>query len=54
MATPPKTLKPDLSSLRISDTKRTNPRSSKRWIWVALAVILARHAGRRCFRLSQS
>jgi RND family efflux transporter MFP subunit len=40
MATPPKNLKPDLSSLRISDTKRTNPRSSKRWIWIGLAVVL--------------
>jgi RND family efflux transporter MFP subunit len=40
MATPPKSLKPDLSSLRISDTKRTNPRSGKRWIWIALFVVL--------------
>src|ERR1700757_3551064 len=40
MATPSNTVKPDLSSLRISDTKRTNPSSSKRWIWVALAAIL--------------
>jgi len=39
MATPPKTLKPDLSSLRISDTKRTNPRSSKRWLWVVLVIV---------------
>ncbi|HYA62391.1 MAG TPA: efflux RND transporter periplasmic adaptor subunit [Candidatus Sulfotelmatobacter sp.] len=40
MATPPKALKPDLSSLRISDTKRNNSRSSRRWIWIALAVVL--------------
>jgi RND family efflux transporter MFP subunit len=40
MATPPKILKPDLSSLRISDTKRTSPSSSKRWIWIVLAVIV--------------
>jgi RND family efflux transporter MFP subunit len=45
MATPPKTLKPDLSSLRISDTKRTNPRSGKRWIWIALFVVLLGMAG---------
>src|SRR5271166_407503 len=40
MATPPKTLKPDLSSLRISDAKRTNPSSSKRWFWIILALIV--------------
>ncbi len=49
MVTPPKTLKPDLSSLRISDTKRTNPRSGKRWIWVALFVILFGMAGAAAF-----
>jgi RND family efflux transporter MFP subunit len=45
MATPSQPLKPDLSSLRISDTKRTNPRSSKRWIWIGLVVILLGMAG---------
>ena len=40
MATPPKSLKPDLSSLRIKDDKRTNPRSRKLWLWVLLAVVL--------------
>jgi RND family efflux transporter MFP subunit len=39
MASPPKALKPDLSSLRISDTKRTSARGSRRWIWVVLAVV---------------
>ena len=39
MATPPTSLKPDLSSLRISDTKRTNPRSGKRWIWISVFVV---------------
>jgi RND family efflux transporter MFP subunit len=39
MATPPTSLKPDLSSLRISDTKRTNPRSGNRWIWIAVFVV---------------
>lgn len=39
MATPPNILKPDLASLRISDTKRTNSPSRRRWIWIALAVI---------------
>ncbi|MGB2635376.1 MAG: hypothetical protein WAM58_15715, partial [Candidatus Acidiferrum sp.] len=49
MATPPKTLKPDLSSLRISDTKRTNPRRSRRWIWIALAVIFVGLVGGAAF-----
>jgi RND family efflux transporter MFP subunit len=49
MATPPKTLKPDLSSLRISDTKRTTPRSGKRWIWVTLFVVLLGMAGAAAF-----
>jgi RND family efflux transporter MFP subunit len=40
MATPPKAVKPDLSSLRISDTKRTSRRSGKRWIWIGLAVVV--------------
>ncbi len=49
MATPPKSVKPDLSSLRISDTKRTNPRSSKRWIWISLAVVLLGMVGAAAF-----
>ena len=49
MATPSNTVKPDLSSLRISDTKRTNPSSSKRWIWVALGVILLGLVGAAAF-----
>jgi RND family efflux transporter MFP subunit len=40
MATPLNRPKPDLSSLRISDTKRSAGRSSRRWIWIALSVIL--------------
>lgn len=45
MATPPKSLKPDLSSLRISEAKRTNTRS-RRWIWVVLVIlVLALAAG---------
>lgn len=40
MATPPNNLKPDLSTLRISEHKRTNSGSSKRWIWVVVAVFL--------------
>lgn len=39
MASPPKALKPDLASLRISDSKRTSGRSSRRWIWIILAVV---------------
>jgi RND family efflux transporter MFP subunit len=39
MATPPKTLKPDLSSLHISETKRTNSRLGSRWIWITLGII---------------
>jgi RND family efflux transporter MFP subunit len=40
MASPPKALKPDLSSLRISDTKRTSARGGRRWIWIVLVVAL--------------
>ncbi|HVM75705.1 MAG TPA: efflux RND transporter periplasmic adaptor subunit [Candidatus Saccharimonadales bacterium] len=40
MATPPRTVKPDLSSLRISDTKRTNGRASRRWVWGAVAILV--------------
>ena len=39
MASPPKALKPDLSSLRISDTKRTSARASRRWVWIILVVV---------------
>lgn len=49
MATPSNNLKPDLSSLRISDTKRTNPSSSKRWIWVALGALLLGLVGAAAF-----
>ena len=40
MATTPRTLKPDLSSLRITDTKRKNSRSGKVWLWVLLPFIV--------------
>jgi RND family efflux transporter MFP subunit len=40
MATPPRSVKPDLSTLRISDAKRSNERSGRRWVWIALAVVL--------------
>jgi RND family efflux transporter MFP subunit len=40
MATQPKALKPDLGSLRISDTKRNATRSSKRWLWLTLGAVL--------------
>lgn len=49
MATQPKTLKPDLSSLRISDTKRTNGSSGKRWIWITLALVLLGMVGAAAF-----
>ena len=39
MATTPKSLKPDLGSLRISDTKRNAARSSRRWLWLILGVL---------------
>jgi RND family efflux transporter MFP subunit len=39
MATTPKSLKPDLGSLRISDTKRNATRSSRRWLWLILGVL---------------
>jgi RND family efflux transporter MFP subunit len=40
MATTPKPLKPDLSSLRISDAKRSTPGAGRRWLWIILAVII--------------
>jgi RND family efflux transporter MFP subunit len=40
MATPPKTIRPDLSSLRITDTKRKNVSSGKRWLWAAIPIVL--------------
>jgi RND family efflux transporter MFP subunit len=40
MATPPNSLKPDLASLRITDTKRNNARSGKRWFWAAFPIVL--------------
>jgi len=40
MATPPRTAKPDLSSLRISDAKRNNERSSRRWVWGVVAILV--------------
>ena len=40
MATQPKTLKPDLGSLRISDTKRNATKSSRRWLWLTLGAVL--------------
>jgi RND family efflux transporter MFP subunit len=39
MATTPKSLKPDLGSLRIGDTKRNATRSSRRWLWLILGVL---------------
>ena len=34
MATTPKSLKPDLGSLRISDTQRNASQSSRRWLLI--------------------
>jgi RND family efflux transporter MFP subunit len=39
MATTPKSLKPDLSSLRITDAKRSTNGAGRRWLWIILAVI---------------
>jgi RND family efflux transporter MFP subunit len=39
MATTPKTVRPDLSSLRITDTKRNKKRSGKVWLWVLLPFV---------------
>ena len=49
MATPPRNPKPDLSSLRISDQKRTNPTGGKRWVWIVLGVILLGMVGAGAF-----
>ncbi|HUL32497.1 MAG TPA: efflux RND transporter periplasmic adaptor subunit [Candidatus Eisenbacteria bacterium] len=40
MATPPHSARPDLGSLRISDTKRNATRSSRRWLWLILGVFV--------------
>lgn len=40
MATTPRTVKPDLSSLRITDTKRKSSRSGKVWLWVLLPFVV--------------
>lgn len=48
MATPPKTARPDLSSLRITDTKRKNA-GSKRWIWASIPIILLALLGAASF-----
>jgi RND family efflux transporter MFP subunit len=40
MATSPKPVKPDLSSLRISDTKRNATRRNLRWLWLLLGALL--------------
>jgi len=40
MATSPKSARPDLSSLRISDTKRTTTRRSWRWLWFVLGAFV--------------
>ena len=39
MATTPKSLKPDLGSLRISDTKRNAAKSSRRWLCLILGTL---------------
>ena len=49
MATPPRTVKPDLSSLRISDAKRTQERSSKRWLWIVVGAVLLGLVGAAAF-----
>lgn len=51
MASPPKALKPDLASLRISDTKRSNTRSSRLWLWLSLAVVFLGVVGAAAFAL---
>jgi RND family efflux transporter MFP subunit len=48
MASPPKAIKPDLSSLRISETKRTSG-GGKRWIWIVLVVALLGLVGAGAF-----
>src|SRR5271169_22126 len=40
MATPQNSLKPDLASLRITDTKRNNSRHGKRWFWAVFPIVL--------------
>jgi RND family efflux transporter MFP subunit len=40
MATPSNSMKQDLSSLRISDTKRTSGGSGRHWIWIVLGAVV--------------
>lgn len=40
MGTPSSTVRPDLSSLRITDTKRKNAGSGKRWLWAAIPIAM--------------
>jgi len=40
MATQPKSVKPDLGSLRISDTRRNASKSSRRWLWLVLGAFV--------------
>ncbi len=49
MATPPRTVRPDLSSLRIGDTKRKNASTGKRWFWAAIPIILLALLGAASF-----
>ena len=49
MATPPRTVRPDLSSLRIGDTKRKKTNTGRRWIWAAIPIILLALLGAASF-----
>jgi RND family efflux transporter MFP subunit len=49
MAMQQETIKPDLSSLRITDAKRKNPGVGKRVLWVAIPIILLALAGAAAF-----
>ncbi len=49
MATPPRTVKPDLSSLRITDAKRNSTSSIKRLLWAAIPIILLALLGAASF-----
>lgn len=49
MASPSQNLKADLSSLRISDAKRTNSRGGRRWIWITLAILFLALVGGAAF-----
>lgn len=51
MATPPKSLKPDLGALRITDTERKQSGGGKRLFWIVLLLLLVAGAAAAAYAL---